>query len=465
LTDAASHSSLENDRPTARGLALAVALAGVHALWALFQWTQLVAARSGGPSFCSFGDSGSCTEVWDSGFATAIQEWTGVPVAGWGLVWSLAASALPLLALTRRVGADGKAGAIGSIWAATLWIALAGIVAIVVLFAVSVYYGHLCATCVVTYTLVASFAATCFVQTKLGSVPLAPGVSVAAGALAVGFVLLFVPGLRTPMTESAEARKVLLEATAEQLQQERAASARDREQPVVPGIDSLSKLLAELPPQLLQVFSDELHRYRMAPHVSMRPARALIGPSDAPVRLTEFADALCSHCASLHETLSQLRDVLPGAFALESRHFPLDTSCNATLKGDAVMPVRCLAARAAICAENRPGAFEYAGRVFQQQRTLDEEQVRQLAEPVLSADALEACIGDPATEAKLQEDIAWASELGIEGTPLVLINGKPVAPFGPLLYALILTRGDPDHEVYANLPVPDPRDPHEGHDH
>ena len=47
----------------------------------------------------------------------------------------------------------------------------------------------------------------------------------------------------------------------------------------------------------------------------------------------------------------------------------------------------------------------------------------------------------------------------------MLINGGPVAPFGPLLYALILTRGDAEHPVFDGLPKGVIRDPHEGHQH
>ena len=68
-------STAAEQRPAAAGLAALTALGGAHALWALFQWTQLVAARTGGESFCGFGDAGSqaCTAVWDSALASALQ--------------------------------------------------------------------------------------------------------------------------------------------------------------------------------------------------------------------------------------------------------------------------------------------------------------------------------------------------------------------------------------------------------
>jgi serine/threonine-protein kinase len=92
--------------------------------------------------------------------------------------------------------------------------------------------------------------------------------------------------------------------------------------------------------------------------------------------------------------------------------------------------------------------------------TLSEEKVYELAEPLMSRAELVECVNDPATLAKLRDDIDWASQHDIHGTPLVLLNGKPVAAFGPLLYALILTGGDSAHPVFERLPAPKPTQPH-----
>ena len=91
-------------------------------------------------------------------------------------------------------------------------------------------------------------------------------------------------------------------------------------------------------------------------------------------------------------------------------------------------------------------------------------QVYELAEPLMARAELASCVNDPATRAKLDDDIAWATEHDIHGTPLVLMNGKPIAVFGPLLYALILTGGDSSHPVFANLPEPKAVKPHD-HQH
>jgi len=459
-------------RPSARGLALLVLTAFVHALWALFQWTQLVASRTGGSSFCGIGDGTSCREIWDSPFASAIQGWTGLPVAGWGLVWSAAAFALPLWALAQRAGGrgEGRETLTGSAWAATVWMALGGLAGVAVLITASVVHGQLCATCAITYTIVAIYAAICLVQTPVREVPLARGISLASGALGLSFVLLFIPGLRTPLSTDEAGRQVLEGIAADEPSGTPAAESAPAAgphgaPPLDDALSSLQELLDGLPKDLRQAFSDELSRHAQAPHVPLRRPRALIGPASAPVRLTEFTDALCSHCKGLHDTVTQLSQVLPaGSFSLEARHFPLDPGCNPELEGEPQNPVRCLAAKSVICFEGRDEAFAYAGRIYESQRNLTEEKVYELAQPAMSASELTACVNDPETAAKLADDIAWASEHDIHGTPLVLINGRPVAAFGPLLYALVLTAGDPEHPVFDGLPEPRPLEAH-AHEH
>ena len=88
--------------PSPQSLAALVSLAGLSALWALFQWTELVVSRTGGESFCGFGGSDRCAQLWDSSVASAVRAWTALPVAAWGVVWSLVAFAFPLWTLVRR---------------------------------------------------------------------------------------------------------------------------------------------------------------------------------------------------------------------------------------------------------------------------------------------------------------------------------------------------------------------------
>jgi serine/threonine-protein kinase len=118
--------------------------------------------------------------------------------------------------------------------------------------------------------------------------------------------------------------------------------------------------------------------------------------------------------------------------------------------------VRCLAARARICVEGRPGATAYAGRLFGKQETLSTADVYALAEAVMPRRELEACVARRETSEKLQSDIELAARYQIDGTPLVLVNGRKATSFPPFLYAMVLTGGRTDHPAFATLPAANP---------
>ena len=58
------------------------------------------------------------------------------------------------------------------------------------------------------------------------------------------------------------------------------------------------------------------------------------------------------------------------------------------------------------------------------------------------------------TQARIEEDAREATRHDFDGTPLVLVNGRKGASYGPFLYAMVLTRGAPDHPAFAVAPRP-----------
>ncbi|MHC4917785.1 MAG: DsbA family protein, partial [Planctomycetota bacterium] len=199
--------------------------------------------------------------------------------------------------------------------------------------------------------------------------------------------------------------------------------------------------------------SNALAVYAEGDRVPLRPARGLIGPGTAPVRITGFSDILCGHCADLHRTVELLREKLPrGSFAFELRQFPLDGDCNSAIEMSTGDGVRCLAARALICAEEESMAF--ADALYENQRRLTTEKIYDLAEPFMPRERLEDCVASPETEAKLEDDIEWATEHEIVGTPLVLVNGREGSPAVHFLFAMVLARADPEHPAFDVLPPP-----------
>jgi protein-disulfide isomerase len=431
------------DGPTPESWAGLAALGAVAALWALFLWGELVVARTGGTPFCALGGAADCARVWDSSFATAVHGLTGLPIAAWGVAWGLVAFALPLLGLLRA--AQGRP--LPALVSATRLTAAAGVLTVLVMIAVSASERAFCLGCFGTYVIVAGYAGVgLFGWQHLGMPDLSRGATLAAGALIAAAALLLYPGLRTPRSAEEAGRAAIPPP----------AASPGEEPDAAPRHAGLQELVASLDPRLKQGLADALDAYRHAPSKPVRTPRVLQGPAEAPVRITEFTDVLCSHCAELHKTLAALTTSLPpGSFAVEARQFPLDAECN-PLVSRSGEPVRCLAAKVKICMEGREGESALATALFENQKGLTPEGAFSLAAPYRKRSDLEACVASPETAAKLADDVRYAQEYSPDGTPIVLINGRLGSAFGAFLYAMVLTRGGADDPAFASLPPPTP---------
>ncbi len=420
----------------ARKLWLAAGLALASGLWAAFQWRELVVARSGGEAFCALGGS-ACAQLWDSAFARGVEGASGLPIAGWGAVWSLAALALPVLAALRlRSGRDAEPFA-----SATALVAAVGAVVVALLGVVSVLSGGLCSNCVITYLLVVLYAAVLWLPPP--ALSLAAGVTPAAAAVGVGFALLLIPGLRTPQGLDAATRALLEEGPA-------ASASGPRH-----GPDDLEARIAALDEEHRRYLATAVRVYQEVEPPPLRPARGLVGSPDAAVRLTHFSDVMCSHCRDFHEELNRLLQVVPeGSLSVEFRKFPLHEACNQAVTGARNRPERCLAATALICLEGRAGVTRVEDVFFERQTELTDELIFGLASAVRPRAEVERCVVSPETLEKLRSDVDWAVEAKIGGTPMVMLNGRRVPAYLPFIYAMAMTGGDTGHPVFADLPPP-----------
>ncbi|MGH9399442.1 MAG: vitamin K epoxide reductase family protein [Thermoanaerobaculia bacterium] len=434
--------------PDARSCAKLAALGALSALWSLFLWAELVVVRSGGSAFCGFGGRFDCNAVWSSAFASAVHGWTGLPLAGWGLVWSLVAFVLPLVSLLRL--AEGRPAS--ALVSGVRLTAAAGILAVAVFIAESAIEGAVCIGCIGTYVLAAAYAGVALWRWRpLGFPDWKRGATLAAACTAGAFALLLYPGLHTPRSAGEAGRRAVTEAAGRSLKAAPTGTGDMRRD------KALEDLVASLDPSLKQTLSDSLFIYRTSPERPLPAPRALVGSDLARIRIAEFTDVLCEHCADLHQTLRTLSETAaPGAFSVDSRQFPLDGRCNPVFGPGTGEDVRCLGAKARICVEPTGRGEEFAAALFARQKGLTRQKVLETAVPFLSREALGACLDSAATRQKLEEDIAAAASYDTDGTPLVVVNGRRGTSFGPFLYALILTRGAPDHPAFASLPPPNP---------
>lgn len=448
-TRRASTASIQQG-PSPGALAALTALGVFSSLWALFLWAQLMLARSGGAPFCASGEDTGCARAWDSPLAASVHSLTGLPLAGWGLVWSVAAFLFPLLSLLRLAQ---RRPASTLVWAGR-WTAASGAVVVFVTIAVSFAERAFCSGCAVIYVLVILYAVETLITWRDMSLREARrGLALASAANGIVFLLLLYPGLKTLRNQTSEAGR---ESPMDD------ASGRGTfasSGGVDPKSDrEITDYVASLSPRLGQTLSDSLYVYRNSPRLTLPPPRLLLGSSKAPVRITEFTDVLCIQCARLHATLKSLRERLPpGSFCIEPRQFPLDTKCNPFVQVRHGRSARCLAAAAQICLEKDEKAFEFSGTLFGNQANLTEEKVYKFAAPYISRSTLERCIGSPETQAKLAEDVALAYRYHAKGVPLVLVNGRRGTSSEPFLHAMIITRGSAFHRAFEVLPEPIPR--------
>jgi protein-disulfide isomerase len=434
------------------GWAKLIALGALSALWSLFLWMELILLRSGGQSFCAAGGKLDCSAIWNGAFASAVQRLTGLPIAGWGLVWSAAAFALPLAGLL----ATAQGRPVAAFLSASRLTAAAGAVVVVVMLAASAVAGAICVGCVGTYLLVAAYAAVALRRWRSTGFSNVPRAAALAGGAALGaFLLLLYPGLHTPGSSGEAGRRAVEVAAGSAVGAGAPAASRDTGDPK--RDKALSDLVGSLDPALKQTFADSLAIYRASAPQPLPAPRALVGSDLAPVRITEFTDILCEHCASLNQTLHTLRDsVAPGSFSVDARQFPLDGRCNALAGPREGDDVRCVAAKLLICAGPTGKEQELASALFENQEGLTGNKAISIASRMLPPDRTGPCLDSPATLAALAQDVASAAHFDSDGTPIVAINGRKATSFAPFLYAMVLTRGNPDHPAFQALPAGDP---------
>ena len=421
-----------------RGAVALLVLGIAESALSLFQWSQLLTLRAGGATVCGVSEHVNCETVWNTPFASRVHEALGIPVAGLGLLWGLVATALAGLYLAWRRGGHTVRPAVNGL----RMTAAVGVLTTVVLAAVSGMAGALCLTCLGTYVLVLAFAGVAWRGLPGPVVPRegewGRALQWTGGFALAGFVALSVPGRATPRASAAEVE--LPPITAE------------------PG--SLEAYLRGLSSEEQQAVSNALEQYRRdTPLPAKTAARRRFGPVDAPVKIVEWTDSKCPHCKALVEVMSAIKKRAPeGKLSLEARQYPLDGACNPGIDPKYTDGgLRCLAAKAQICLENAPDYWELREKLFALQSSLTPDTVKEIASSgSVSRSQLDACVNSPETTRRIHEDVVYAQQHDIHGTPLVVVNGREVPPHMAVLYALVMAGGDANAPAFRVLPKPQP---------
>jgi protein-disulfide isomerase len=390
--------------PIRHRVALALALAGMAVSALTLVVHRRLGAGTGYTSFCNLGGVVNCDAILGSPYATILH----LPVAAWGIA-AFAAGAI--LALPGAVGAPATRLAdlllVGLVSAS---LGFAGVMGVVM-----ATLGRVCLLCLATDLVIVAWF--------LAAAPLAAR-SEAGGATAWW--------RRRGAGRAVAAASAILAIAGGTL-----AAAR---RPV--ALTTVDEVRAQDP---------DFHRWYTA--LPVRPLSDLVspgcpvkGPPDAPVAIVEFSDFQCPFCVKASADLRRLLRERPDV-RLVFRHFPLDPSCNTEVRRS-IHPDACLAACAAECASRQGRFWEYHDVLFDNHQNLERGSLfRYAREMGLDLDAFRLCLDDPATRARIDDDVRAATRAGVTSTPTLFINGRTVAGVldpAHFDYALIIERHSHD---------------------
>ena len=150
-------------------------------------------------------------------------------------------------------------------------------------------------------------------------------------------------------------------------------------------------------------------------NVELKKDDPTLGSQQAKVAIVEFTDYQCPYCAQYHsETFETLKKeyINTGKVQYVLRDFPLDF--HAYAKGAAI---------AANCAGEQDAYWQMNHQLFSNQSELGDGLYQKLARSLgLNMDQFESCVTSPEQAQKVDADVVYGQEIGVNGTPTFFIG-------------------------------------------
>ena len=175
------------------------------------------------------------------------------------------------------------------------------------------------------------------------------------------------------------------------------------------------------------MFRGEIRDLSVDPFAANRAKLSLsdspsIGPSDAKVTVVEFSDFECPHCQALYTILKTVEPEFPQVRYV-FKNFPLIQ----------IHPWAMTAAIAARCAfqSSNDAFWKVQNQLFDNQSTITADNIWDEATSFavsagISADSIHSCMAATETKTRVEADIAAGKALGVNSTPTLFINGRPL---------------------------------------
>jgi protein-disulfide isomerase len=141
-----------------------------------------------------------------------------------------------------------------------------------------------------------------------------------------------------------------------------------------------------------------------------------MGPPDAVVTMVEWADFQCPHCRALAPLMEELVHRFDGQVKLVFKFYPL----SGHPRGEP-------AARAAAAAMNQGKFWEMHHLLFENQMALEQSDLEKYAKQLgLDVAKFKADLVSKETTERIARDKNQADGLGLQGTPMIYIDGREV---------------------------------------
>lgn len=149
---------------------------------------------------------------------------------------------------------------------------------------------------------------------------------------------------------------------------------------------------------------------------------AFRGDTGAPVTIVVFSDFECPFCKRGAARVEDLTKKYGRNVRVAFKHYPLPFH-----------PKAPRAAAAAVAAQNQGRFWELHDRLFAQGAALDDDALIAHARAIgLDIERFKRDLEDPATQARVEADIAEAKKAGVQGTPTFFVNGERLVGAQPL---------------------------------
>lgn len=375
-------------------------------LYALALHLQII-SNSGGSAICDINATVSCSGVVGSSYG----EFLSIPLGAYGMAYFailLSAAFLPKFAQVNKK------------WLIQLQLLLGGVGAFVALGLAYISYfilGLVCPTCTITqFLVIVFFIAKLFQYIRLKNQKskaqqdafirfLAVSLCLALPPIAAG---LFSPFFANLLIKTDKAPKQVQVESTKPIQV--VSKENESEQQAENALKTFNKTN----------FVGNGEDYRR-------------GNDNAKIIVQVFSDFGCPHCKTATKNMADAQDAVGiNNVVIVYRFFPISNKCNPFIDFEGAYPFTCELSEASRCAGQQGKFWEFKSWAFDGQEWSDakraqefslnglKEQAKKLN---LNVETFTQCLENHTELQKLKDDAKIGQDLGIDGTPLIYING------------------------------------------